>query len=154
MFVRSTISSKFKQVFSNQYWFVNYYSKFQRTSPTEKDRQIQSSLGDFQCLKQLIERDNTHGSRLVGVTSTQMRTQSSFPLPIISSLQQQQQTQQYFHPHQTSQTSIQAQQPQINTANPLTRGTKLVNFHKALLIYIFIIFCHGSSMALRPFRSR
>lgn len=52
----------------------------QRTSPTEKDRQIQSSLGDFQCLKQLIERDIlTHGSRLVGVSSSQLRQQQSFP---------------------------------------------------------------------------
>lgn len=51
-----------------------------RTSPTEKDRQIQSSLGDFQCLKQLIERDTTHGSRLVGVSSSQIRSQPTFPL--------------------------------------------------------------------------
>lgn len=48
---------------------------YQRTSPTEKDRQIQSSLGDFQCLKQLIERDS---SLLVGVNSSQIRSQPSF----------------------------------------------------------------------------
>lgn len=51
---------------------------FQRTSPTEKDRQIQSSLGDFQCLKQLIDHDTALASRLVGVSSSQIRSQPSF----------------------------------------------------------------------------
>lgn len=64
--------------------FLIYFP--QRTSPTETDRRIQSKLGDFQSLKQLIERDSTHGSRLVGVSSSQMR--SSNPIP--SSLPQQQ----------------------------------------------------------------
>lgn len=54
---------------------------YQRTSPTEKDRQIQSRLGDFQCLKQLIEHD---ASQLVGVSSSQIRPQPSFPPPLSS----------------------------------------------------------------------
>ncbi|XP_055308289.1 AF4/FMR2 family member lilli-like isoform X2 [Sitodiplosis mosellana] len=67
---------------------------FRRTSPTEKDRQIQSSLGDFQYLKQLIESDLIHGSRLVGVSSSQIRSQSSFsPQAPSSSSQPKSQTQ-------------------------------------------------------------
>lgn len=54
----------------------------QRTSPTETDRRIQSKLGDFQSLKQLIERDSTHGSRLVGVSSSQMRSSNPIPSPL------------------------------------------------------------------------
>lgn len=77
----------------------------QRTSPTEKDRQIQSSLGDFQCLKQLIERDTTHGSRLVGVSSSQIRSHSSFPSQPLTT-----QTSQH-KLHQTVQLQSQIQPP-------------------------------------------
>lgn len=97
---------------------------FQRTSPTEKDRQIQSSLGDFQCLKQLIERDTTHCSGLVGVSSSQIRSQ-----PIFS-------TQTHILPisHQKSQPS------QLQLSSSLVRSSaKQVLLFKTIQIFEQII---------------
>lgn len=63
----------------------------------------------------MIERDTTHGSRLVGVTSTQIRPQSSFqPVPSLQSTQQQNLQQSLFHPQQQYQL-----QPQSNVQTQL-----------------------------------
>lgn len=80
--LKQIIAFIFFYIFSNEIFMLLPFL-MKRTSPTEKDRQIQSSLGDFQCLKQLIERDTTHGSRLVGVSSSQIRSQPNFPLSSI-----------------------------------------------------------------------
>lgn len=71
------MSANKTSVLINNNTFFHLFS--QRTSPTETDRRIQSKLGDFQSLKQLIERDLAHGSPLVGVSSSQIR--SSNPIP-------------------------------------------------------------------------
>lgn len=84
----------------------------------------------------MIERDITHGSRLVGVSSTQIRAHPSFPSlptsqsPQQQSLQQPQQGQPQFHPQQQYQSQtqpiIQSQQQQSHVAQSQSRTIKAV----------------------------